>query len=190
MGIWAQKWLSAALWYTLGFAAWTRVGLCGQVNEEGLMAKEASVAPKERVNITYKPATGDAQEEVELPLKVLVIGDYTGRPDDTPLEDRKPINIDKDNFTEVLSEQKLGMTSAVPDKLSRRGRRRAGGEPRSSRRSRTSSPRASCAQVPELQKLLELRAALTALKGPLGNAPRLPQEDRERSSATKVAARS
>ena len=28
------------------------------------MAKEGSVAPKERVNITYKPATGDAQEEM------------------------------------------------------------------------------------------------------------------------------
>ena len=28
------------------------------------MAKEGSVAPKERVNIVYKPATGDASEEV------------------------------------------------------------------------------------------------------------------------------
>ena len=33
------------------------------------MAKEGTVAPKERVNIVYRPATGDAQEEVELPLK-------------------------------------------------------------------------------------------------------------------------
>ena len=32
------------------------------------MAKEGSVAPKERVNIVYKPATGGAQAEVELPL--------------------------------------------------------------------------------------------------------------------------
>ena len=36
------------------------------------MAKEGSVAPRERVNIVYKPATGDAQEEKELPLKLLV----------------------------------------------------------------------------------------------------------------------
>jgi type VI secretion system protein ImpB len=33
------------------------------------MAKEGSVAPKERVNIVYKPATVDGAEEVELPLK-------------------------------------------------------------------------------------------------------------------------
>ena len=39
------------------------------------MSKEGSVAPKERVNIIYKPATGNAQEEVELPLKILMVGD-------------------------------------------------------------------------------------------------------------------
>ena len=66
------------------------------------MAKEASVAPKERINIVYKPATGDAQEEVELPLKVVVMGDFTLRPDDTPLEERKPVNLDKDT---TLSKQ-------------------------------------------------------------------------------------
>ena len=53
------------------------------------MGKEGSVAPKERVNITYKPATGDAQEEIELPLKLLMMGDFTLKADETPLEDRK-----------------------------------------------------------------------------------------------------
>ena len=43
------------------------------------MAKEGSVAPQERVNITYKSSVGDAQAEVELPLKMLFVGDYTGR---------------------------------------------------------------------------------------------------------------
>ncbi len=38
------------------------------------MAKEGSVAPKERINITFRPATGNAQEEQELPLKLLVLG--------------------------------------------------------------------------------------------------------------------
>ena len=49
------------------------------------MSKEGSVAPKERVNITYKPAVGNAKEEVELPLKLLMVGDYTMRPDPRPL---------------------------------------------------------------------------------------------------------
>jgi len=132
------------------------------------MSKEGSVAPKERVNITYKPATGNAKEEVELPLKLLMLGDYTQRPDPRPLEERKPINVDKDNFNKVMAEQKLNLTYNVKDTLS---------EEQDSeltvnlkfRRLSDMEPEAIASQVPELKKLLDLRAALTALKGPLGN---------------------
>jgi len=82
------------------------------------MAKEGSVAPKERVNIVYRPAIGDAQEEVELPLKLLVMGDFTLAQDDREVEDRKPINIDKDNFNEVLKAQNIDLNISVPNKLS------------------------------------------------------------------------
>jgi type VI secretion system protein ImpB len=133
------------------------------------MSKEQSVAPKERVNITYKPATGNAKEEVELPLKMLMMGDFTQRPDPRPLEDRKPINVDKDNFQKVMSEQKLALSFAVKDKLSEAD---AEGELNVNlkfRRLSDMEPEAIATQVPELKKLLDLRAALTALKGPLGN---------------------
>jgi len=82
------------------------------------MAKEGSVAPKERVNIVYRPATGDAKEEVELPLKLLVVGDFTQRSDDRMVEEREPINIDKDNFNEVLKAQNLSLDLTVSNKLS------------------------------------------------------------------------
>ena len=134
------------------------------------MSKEGSVAPKERVNIVYKPATGDAQEEVELPLKILMMGDYTGRPDDRPLEERKPINVDKDNFNEVMASHKLGAAINVPDKLSGE----AGAEMAVSLKFKTLAdftPEGIVNQVPELRQLLELRNALNALKGPLGNIP-------------------
>ncbi len=88
------------------------------------MAKEGSVAPQERVNITYKPATGNAQAEVELPLKMLFMGDYTGRADPRPLEDRKPIHIDKDNFNQVLDEQNLATDDQREERPLRQGRRR------------------------------------------------------------------
>ena len=133
------------------------------------MAKEGSVAPKERVNIVYKPAT-DGAEEVELPLKILALGDYTGKEDDRPLEERKPINIDKDNFTEVMEKHNLGVDINVPDKLSDT----EGGELSVSlkfKNLKDFTPEGVAEQVPELKKLLELRAALTALKGPLGNRP-------------------
>ena len=84
------------------------------------MAKESSVAPRERVNIVYRPAIGDAKEEVELPLKLLVMGDFSGRLDDRPLEKREPTNIDKDNFNEVLKAQGISLNLTVPNKLSGR----------------------------------------------------------------------
>jgi type VI secretion system protein ImpB len=134
------------------------------------MAKEGSVAPKERVNIVYKPATGDAQAEVELPLKILMMGDYTLRPDSTPVEERKPINVDKDNFNDVMAKQGLELAMNVADKLSDG----AGNEMSVTLRFNTLSdfgPEGVVNQVPELRKLLELRTALNALKGPLGNIP-------------------
>ncbi len=134
------------------------------------MAKEGSIAPKERINIRYRPATGGAQEEVELPLKLLFIGDYTGKPDPRSLEDRKPINIDKDNFQQVLQEQNLSVDMAVPDMLS--GEKDAQLNVNLKFRSLGDfGPEAVAEQVPELKRLLELRKALTALKGPLGNTP-------------------
>src|ERR687892_149073 len=73
------------------------------------MAKEGTVAPKERVNIVYKSEVAGAQQDVELALKFESLADF--------------------------------------------------------------GPEGVVNQVPELRKLQELRAALTALKGPLGNVP-------------------
>lgn len=134
------------------------------------MAKETSVAPRERVNIVYRPATGDAKEEVELPLKMLVLGDFTFRPDDRRVEDREPINVDKDNFNEVLKAQDINVSVTVPNKLS--------GEPEEEMNVtlkfesiKDFGPEAITKNTPELNQLLELRKALTSLKGPLSNVP-------------------
>jgi type VI secretion system protein ImpB len=135
------------------------------------MAKEGSVAPKERINVTFKPATGGAQEEIELPLKLLAIGDYTHRVDDRKVEDRKPIGIDKLTFDEVLAKQELQLTLSVPNRL-----QEASSTEELAVKLRIDSlkdfnPASLVEQVPELKKLMELRNALVALKGPLGNTP-------------------
>ncbi len=134
------------------------------------MAKEGSVAPKERINVTFKPATGGAQEEVELPLKLLVLGDFTQRADERKLEDRKPITIDKNSFDEVLAKQELKLTFNVPNRLQPDEGAELAVDV--SLKSMTDfNPAALVEKVPELKKLMDLRDALMALKGPLGNAP-------------------
>lgn len=134
------------------------------------MAKEASVAPKERINIVYRPATGGAQAEIELPLKLMMLGDYTGKADSTQLENRKPISIDKDNFNDVMRAHKLSAEINVANKLT------GGADDQMAVNLNFGTlkdfdPEAVARQVPEMNNLLELRAALVALKGPLGNVP-------------------
>lgn len=135
------------------------------------MAKEGSVAPKERINITFKPVTGGAQEDIELPLKLLVLGDFTQRPDERKVEDRKPISIDKNNFDEVLAKQELGLTLSVPNRLQEEGGSDGLAIALKINSMKDFNPANLVEQIPELKKLMELREALVSLKGPLGNAP-------------------
>jgi type VI secretion system protein ImpB len=135
------------------------------------MAKEGSVAPKERINVTFKPATNGAQEEIELPLKLLVLGDFVQRADDRKLEDRRSVSIDKNNFDDVMAKQEISLSMAVPNRLQDE---QVGDElavTLNVRSMKDFNPASLVDQVPELKKLMELRDALVALKGPLGNAP-------------------
>lgn len=135
------------------------------------MAKEGSVAPKERINVTFKPATGGAQEEVELPLKLIVLGDFTQRADERKIEDRKPVSIDKNTFDEVLEKQELSLTFGVPNRLQEDSADEDLAVQLRINSMKDFNPANLVEQVPELKKLMELGDALVALKGPLGNAP-------------------
>jgi type VI secretion system protein ImpB len=137
-----------------------------------MAADDRSVAPKERVNIVYKSAVDGAQADVELPMKQLVIGDFTQRESDTPLEDRHTVTVDKENFNEVLKAQGLELQFAVPDRLDEKaGKDDALAVSLSFSQLSDFEPDAIAGQVPELRALVQLRDALRALKGPLGNLP-------------------
>ncbi len=133
------------------------------------MAQEGSIAPKERVNIVYRPATGDAKEEVELPLKLLVMGDFTHATDERAVEDRAPISVNKDNFNDVLGAQNIKMSFSVPNKMAGAEEGSTMGVNLEVKSIKDFEPDEIVKQVPELNKLLELREALKALKSPLSN---------------------
>ena len=136
------------------------------------MANSGSVAPKERINITFKPATGNAQEEKELPLKMMVLGDFNNAPDDRLIIDRKPTDVNKNNFNDVLREHDVKVNFSVENKLSDEGEPNAPEELPISLQIdsiKDFEPDNIAQQVPELKSLMELREALIALKGPLGN---------------------
>lgn len=134
-----------------------------------MAGKEGSAPPMERINIVYRSLRNGAQEEIELPLKLMVVGDFAFREDGTPLEERKAIQLDKDNFNDVMAQQKLNASFNVANKLSG-----AEGEEMPVNinvgNMKDFSPAEIARQVPELRKLLELREALVGLKSPLGNS--------------------
>jgi type VI secretion system protein ImpB len=128
------------------------------------------VAPPERIRITYKPDGEGVGDEQEIPFRLLVTGDFTQRGDDTPLEERKPVNISKDNFDRVMADHDLRLQVRVPDRLS--GDEGASiGVALEFKGLSDFSPGGVAQQVPELQTLLELRRALVALKSQVVTQP-------------------
>jgi type VI secretion system ImpB/VipA family protein len=114
----------------------------------------------------------------------MMMGDYTLRHDERTVEERKPINVDKDNFNQVLAEQKLELNLGVADKLSNE----PGAEMAVNlkfKKLKDFTPEGIANQVPEMRKLLELRSALTALKGPLGNVPAFKKKIQNCSATTR-----
>ncbi len=74
---------------------------------------------KPRVHITYDVETEGAVIQKELPFVVGVIGDFSGKPTSPlpPLKDRKFVQIDRDNFNEVLERMRPALSLKVPNLL-------------------------------------------------------------------------
>lgn len=141
------------------------------------MKHNGSIAPKERINILYQQA-GDQQAQVELPLKILVMGNYGGQTESGLVEERKPLNITPHNFDKVMDQSELSLEIAVKDHL---GPDPAAEMPLSLdfRRLDDFSPESIVNQCPQMAQLMALRQALTALKGPMGNIPAFRNRLRE-----------
>jgi type VI secretion system protein ImpB len=81
--------------------------------------KKLSRVRKPRVHITYDVETEGAQVRKELPFVVGVIGDFSGKPYEPlkPLRDRKFIQIDRDNFDDVMQRMTPGAEFKVDNTL-------------------------------------------------------------------------
>ncbi|GGY71999.1 type VI secretion system contractile sheath small subunit [Marinobacter zhanjiangensis] len=75
---------------------------------------------KPRVHITYDVETEGAMVKKELPFVVGVMGDFSGNNSDTPkpLKDRRFIQIDRDNFDDVMRRMSPRLSLKVDNKLS------------------------------------------------------------------------
>ncbi|HFO1169904.1 TPA: type VI secretion system contractile sheath small subunit [Pseudomonas aeruginosa] len=73
-----------------------------------------------RVQITYDVEIGNAIEKKELPLVVGILADLSGKPDTPPakLVERRFVDIDRDNFNEILSSISPRATLQVDNTIS------------------------------------------------------------------------
>jgi type VI secretion system protein ImpB len=116
-----------------------------------------------RVHITYEVETEGAQIVRELPFVVGVLGDFSGNPTEPlrPLTERKFIQIDRDNFDDVMKRLTPGLKLRVENKLSGDG----GTMPVDLRFNGIEDfePARVLDQVPSLKALLETRNRLRDL---------------------------
>jgi len=73
--------------------------------------------PAARINLKLDVGKGDARRNIELPLKLLVMGDFTGREKESRIADRDKIAIDKNNFQQVMAKFGLSLSFTVENKL-------------------------------------------------------------------------
>ena len=86
--------------------------------KESMQHKLDRVRPP-RVQITYDVEIGGAIELKELPFVVGVLGDFVGKPEEplAGVKDRKFVEIDRDNFNQVLAGMKPRLAFTVENKL-------------------------------------------------------------------------
>lgn len=118
---------------------------------------------KPRVHITYDVETEGAQQERELPFVMGVMGDFSGDPTSPlqPMADRKFVQIDRDNFNDVMARMTPGVNLKVDNKLSEEGGQM--GVNLKFRGIEDFEPARVAQQVPALRALMETRQKLRDL---------------------------
>jgi type VI secretion system protein ImpB len=124
-----------------------------------------SEIPKSRVNIKLDLHTGTAKKKVELPLKLLVAGDFSNGAEQRPLSERQKVNINKNNMNSVLAEFSPSVSMAVENTLAGDGSEDA--ITLAFRDMKDFEPEQVARQIPQLKAMLSMRSLLRDLKANL-----------------------
>jgi type VI secretion system protein ImpB len=130
-----------------------------------------------RVHVTYDVEVGDAIEMKELPFVLGVLGDFTGQPEQPlpRLRERKFVEVNPDNFDQVLEGMKPHLNFSVENKLSE--------DPDAAqlkvdlhfRSLDDFAPENVAKQVKPIRELMDLRTKLADLRGSLQGNDKLEE---------------
>ncbi|AJK44900.1 type VI secretion system contractile sheath small subunit [Burkholderia plantarii] len=140
--------------------------------KESIQKRLQKVRPP-RVQLTYEVERGDAIEVKELPFVVGVVGDLAGQSEvEMPkLRDRKFVNIDRDNFDDVMKAIEPRAAFQVENKLSEDGGKFA--VDLKFRSLDDFDPDQVVNQIDPLRRLIEARSKLADLRNKLAGNDKL-----------------
>ena len=138
------------------------------MSSESIQKKLTRVRPP-RVQISYEVQVGDAIQLKEIPFVMGVLGDFTGNPVEAlpEVRDRKFVDVNPDNFDDVLASMKPHLRFTVDNKLSDQPNAGKLGIDLSFKSLDDFGPEQVALQVEPLKQLLDLRRRLADLRGNL-----------------------
>src|SRR5687768_17156554 len=130
-----------------------------------------------RVHVTYDVEVGDAIEMKELPFVMGVLGDFTGQPEQPlpRLRDRKFVEVNPDNFDQVLEGMKPHLAFSVENKLAEESDAAQLKVDLHFKSMDDFEPENVARQVKPLRELLDLRTKLSDLRGSLQGNDKLEE---------------
>jgi len=140
--------------------------------KESVQKRLQKVRPP-RVQLTYDVEIGDAIEVKEIPFVVGVLGDFAAQSREAQgkVRDRKFVNIDMDNFDDVMDGMAPRAAFRVTNRLTQQGGEM--GVDLEFRKFEDFRPEAVVQQVEPLRKLQEARAKLADLRNKLAGNEKL-----------------
>ncbi|WP_368540957.1 type VI secretion system contractile sheath small subunit [Enterobacter soli] len=121
--------------------------------------------PKARINLKLDLHTGGASKKTELPLKLLVTGDFSNGQETETIAEREKVNINKNNFDSVLSDYSPKVNIAVKNTLAGDGSEE--NVSLTFREMKDFAPEQVARQIPQLKAMLAMRNLLRDLKANL-----------------------
>lgn len=121
--------------------------------------------PKARINLKLDLHTGGASKKTELPLKLLVAGDFSNGKENASISERSKININKNNINSVLADFSPDVRFSVKNTLT--GNDSEDTVHLAFRHMDDFSPESVACQIPQLKAMLAMRNLLRDLKANL-----------------------
>jgi type VI secretion system protein ImpB len=121
--------------------------------------------PKARINLSLDVETGGHQKKMELPLKMLVMGDFSNGKTKGKIADRQRININKNNFESVMADLAPSVRFDVPNLLAKDGSEFS--IDLAFQSMKDFRPDSVAHQIPEMHSLMAMRNLLKDLKSNL-----------------------